>query len=153
MGDNKNTEKRRKKKIYVTEEQKKKAQQGWAKNYDAKFEKFLVRLPQGTRDKITKLGYQSGNSFIQEAVKNEFERGSSSLEQFIKISPDELEKRIAHLGYTDLSVFISEAIEEKLENEEAINPPINSKTMYSLEEVLKEGIIREKKDLKEDHEL
>ena len=42
--------------------------------YDAKFERINARLPQGTCERIKKLGYKSANAFILQAVAERLER-------------------------------------------------------------------------------
>lgn len=154
---------------YETPEEKKEAQNKWSKQYDGKFEKFLARLPQGTRERFEALGFESGNIFINEAVKNEFERLENGevkpkskgkakkepkLQEFASaVKIEDFKDRINRLGYKSIQEFIDEAIEEKLSNEEAINPPVDKKVTYSMKEVLNEGIAREKKKKNESHEL
>lgn len=42
--------------------------------YDTKFERINARLPQGTCDRIRKLGYKSANAFILQSVAERLER-------------------------------------------------------------------------------
>lgn len=49
-------------------------QLGYAKKYDNKFEKYLVRLDVGTSDRVSKLGYASVSRFVRLAVAEKLER-------------------------------------------------------------------------------
>lgn len=124
-----------------------------SQKYDAKFEKFLVRLPQGTRAKFEALGFTSGNAFIAQAVEHEFSGRSAGTEKMIRIPTGQLMKRIKNLGYSKLSDFVTEAVEEKLSAEEMINPPVDKKTTYSMQQIVNESITREKKNKRNNHEL
>lgn len=57
-----------------TEEEKRKSNREAVKRYDARNDRVNCRLPSGTIDRIKRLGYDSINAFILQAVFDRLEK-------------------------------------------------------------------------------